>query len=310
MEITQPLHRAMQLTPDQTSTVLGTRERTVAESARSHRPPRRRADRPRRASRTIGSASCRSTPTSSTRRCSRCPWAGGAVVPVNYPLEPREIAFSLDECGVAILLVDDMFLGLVDAIREHYAGLDGGHPRRGQAHRRTGCCRYEPLIADSEPVDDRRRGGADVFGIFYTGGTTGTPKGVTLTHDNMMTSAYGCVATGRVRHALRPPAARRADVPPRRHRSWIGGLLVGSTHVFVPAFTPAGALQTMSEHGVTDVLLVPTMIQMMVDSPGAAEVDVSGVRHIIYGASPMSEALLAARPGRCSRTRRSCRPTA
>ena len=51
------------------------------------------------------------------------PWAGGAVVPVNFRWSPAEIAFSLDECGVAILLVDDMFLGLVDPIRELYAGL-------------------------------------------------------------------------------------------------------------------------------------------------------------------------------------------
>jgi acyl-CoA synthetase (AMP-forming)/AMP-acid ligase II len=49
----------------------------------------------------------------------------------------------------------------------------------------------------------------------------------------------------------------------------------------------------MAEHQVTDILLVPTMIQMLVDSPEAATADVSAVRHIIYGASPMSEAVLA-----------------
>jgi acyl-CoA synthetase (AMP-forming)/AMP-acid ligase II len=49
----------------------------------------------------------------------------------------------------------------------------------------------------------------------------------------------------------------------------------------------------MADQGVTDCLLVPTMIQMMVDSPVAAEFDVSAVQHIIYGASPMPEALLA-----------------
>ena len=111
MEITQPLHRAMQLTPDRTYTVLGNRERTVAESGGPHRPPRRRAASPRRRGRRPGRRSCRSTPTSSTRRCSAIPWAGGVVVPVNYRWSPAEIAFSLDECDVAILLVDDMFLG-------------------------------------------------------------------------------------------------------------------------------------------------------------------------------------------------------
>jgi acyl-CoA synthetase (AMP-forming)/AMP-acid ligase II len=74
--------------------------------------------------------------------------------------------------------------------------------------------------------------------------------------------------------------------------SWAAGQLVGSTHVMVPSFTPKGVLAAIAEHAVTDALLVPTMIQMLVDDPEAAEHDLSGMRHVVYGASPMSEAVL------------------
>jgi len=67
---------------------------------------------------------------------------------------------------------------------------------------------------------------------------------------------------------------------------------MGGSHVIVPMFTPDGVLAAIEKHRPTDALLVPTMIQMLVDSPGIKEVDVSSLQKVIYGASPISEALL------------------
>lgn len=69
-------------------------------------------------------------------------------------------------------------------------------------------------------------------------------------------------------------------------------MLTGSVHVIVPSFTPAGVVGAITKHGVTDALLVPTMIQMLVDSPDAAVADLSGIQKVLYGASPISEAVL------------------
>jgi acyl-CoA synthetase (AMP-forming)/AMP-acid ligase II len=57
-------------------------------------------------------------------------------------------------------------------------------------------------------------------------------------------------------------------------------------------FTPAGVATAIEAHGITDMMMVPTMIQMLVDSPEAADVDLSSVRRIIYGASPMAQSVL------------------
>jgi acyl-CoA synthetase (AMP-forming)/AMP-acid ligase II len=152
---------------------------------------------------------------------------------------------------------------------------------------------YEDLVAASDPTPDAGRGGDDLYGIFYTGGTTGDPKGVMLSHRSCLTSAMGTLVSndvflrgGVMLHAA--PMFHLADIA-----SWNIGNLTGSTHVMVPSFTPAAVVQAIEAHGVTDALLVPTMIQMLADSPEAAEGDLSSMRRILYGASPMSESVLA-----------------
>jgi acyl-CoA synthetase (AMP-forming)/AMP-acid ligase II len=74
--------------------------------------------------------------------------------------------------------------------------------------------------------------------------------------------------------------------------AWLGGMFAGCTHVIVPMFTPAGVAAAVSEPQVTDMLLVPTMIQMLVDAQQTADADLTSVRRVIYGASPISAALL------------------
>lgn len=290
MEITQPLHRALQLSPDREQTINGARVRTVAESVD-------RISRLAGALRASGVADNDRVAIVSLNSdifhesLLAVPWAGGVVVPVNYRWSPAEIAHSFAECDIRTLIVDDMWLDLVSAVRPLSPELTTVI-HSGDKPTPEGMLRYEDVIAGNEPVDDARRGGADIYGIFYTGGTTGVPKGVVLTHDNMMTSAFGCVASGE----FLTPDGRLLHVAPMFHladiASWVGGLVLNSTHIFVPAFTPAGVLDTMEKQKGTDVLMVPTMIQMMVDSPGAGDHDLSSMKHIVYGASPISEALL------------------
>ena len=69
-------------------------------------------------------------------------------------------------------------------------------------------------------------------------------------------------------------------------------------------------MQAIERYRVNEILLVPTMIQMLVDHPAIGAHDLSSLRRIAFGASPMSEALLDRARGRVAATRSSSRPMA
>jgi len=150
---------------------------------------------------------------------------------------------------------------------------------------------FEELVTSHEPVDDVRRGGDDLAGIFYTGGTTGRSKGVMLSHRNLITSSMAGLAAGVIAdeatylHA--PPMFHLADFS-----AWVSATIVGARQAMIPVFDPVAVLGAIAEHRITDVLLVPAMIQLVVDRPRAAEFDVTSVKRVLYGASPISEGVL------------------
>ncbi|MGL5441443.1 MAG: long-chain-fatty-acid--CoA ligase [[Mycobacterium] stephanolepidis] len=290
MYLTQSLHRALQQRPHAPLTVCGNRQRSVAESvgriARLAGALTALGVRPDDRVAMLGLNSDRYH-----EYLFAVPWAQAAVNPVNIRWSPVEIAYSLQDSQSKVLLVDDAFTAAVPAIRAAGAELstvifcgDGPCP--------AGMLDYEQLIASAEPIPDPRRGGDAMFGIFYTGGTTGHPKGVALSHNNVLTSGLGSVASG---HFL-SDSGRILHAAPMFHLAaigmWIAGGLAGSTHVTIPFFTPNGVVEAVRQHQVTDLLLVPTMIQMLVDDPLTASTDLSSLRHILYGASPISDALV------------------
>lgn len=290
MYVTQGLHRAVQQTPELPATIFQGRVRTWAESAD-------RIARLAGALRAlgVGRGDRVAVLALNSDRYHEClfavPWADAVLNPVNIRWSPAEIAYSLIDSETHVLIVDDTYAAMVPALRDQCAELttviwagDGTAPE--------GMLSFEDLIASHEPADDAGRGGDALAGIFYTGGTTGAPKGVMLSHAALITSALGFVSCGDtitrggiLLHAA--PMFHLADIG-----AWNARNLVGGTHVFVPAFDPVAVVEATSRYGVTDTLLVPTMIQMLVDSPAAQKGDLSSLQHLIYGASPISETLL------------------
>ena len=218
-------------------------------------------------------------------------WAGGVITPCNIRWSSAEIAYSLRDSGARLLLTDATFRNLaIQAAADspdlqQLIDMDAGEGSR--------LIDYETLIADSEAIDDARRGGTDLAGIFYTGGTTGFPKGVMLSHANMMVSALAIMADDVGR-----PGAIYLHAAPMFHVADLAMLLVhlicGNTHVFIPAFTPDRFVQAVNTYGVTHTLLVPTMIGMLLDHPAIHDLArPTPLERIIYGASPISDATLS-----------------
>lgn len=217
-------------------------------------------------------------------------WGGGAVNPINVRWSAAEIAYSLDDCDTRILFIDERFKDLADELRKRSTSLRS-LVYVGDAQTPPGMLNYEQLLDEETPVSDARVGGRDLAAVMYTGGTTGFPKGVMLSHDNLASNALSFICEG----------ATRGDgiallVAPMFHCA-CGALMhshimVGGTYVIAPMFTPQAALQAIQQHKVTHLLLVPTMIQMTIDHPEAASYDVSSMRLLAYGGSVISEAVL------------------
>jgi long-chain acyl-CoA synthetase len=150
---------------------------------------------------------------------------------------------------------------------------------------------YEALLAAASPAGDAVGSGGDLAGIFYTGGTTGRSKGVMLSHHNIMANALnfqpGVEADDRTRYLHAAPMFHLAD---NAMTFLVTG--VAGTHYFMPRFEPLTLMQLVAEHRVTHALLVPTMVNMLVNHPEAGRHDMSSLARLLYGASPMPEAVL------------------
>jgi len=218
-------------------------------------------------------------------------WAGGVVNPINTRLAVPEIAFMLNDCGSRFLVIDRSFRQAAATLRKQCPQLEAVICTGHGAPALDGVLSYETLIAEAEPAEDALRRGDDLAGIYYTSGTTGRPKGAMLTHANIFSNSVAMVAEGSV--GLGCIGLHSAPMFHLADGAFMNAMLAGGgCHVIVPQFEPVAVLETIQRERVSDMLLVPTMIQMLVDHPKRADYDLSCVKNVLYGASPIAEALL------------------
>jgi long-chain acyl-CoA synthetase len=202
-------------------------------------------------------------------------WAGLAVVPINAKLHAREAQWIVDDAGAAWAFVTaDVAAGLrasartVDVDSRDYEALFGG-----------GAGEVVP------------RGPHDLAWIFYTSGTTGKPKGVMLSHRNLLTMALTYFADV---DAIEPGDAIVYGAP----MSHGGGLyalphvIAGARHV-VPAsggFDAAETFALAASVGRLTMFAAPTIVKRLVDHAQAHGLDGTGFKTIVYGGAPMYEA--------------------
>ena len=290
MSVTQGLRRALQTNSGGTATICGDRERTWAEFAD-------RVVRLAGSLRELGACDGERVAIvalNSDRYLEyyyAVPWAGGIVVPVNIRLAVPEILQVLDDSGASVLVVDDTFAPLLPAIREK-----SGTVRQvlfaGEGETPPGTVAWEDA-AVGDPVDDAAGASDDVYGLFYTGGTTGRAKGVMLTHGNIVSNAQNVIPPMRY-----DESTCYLHVAPMFHLADCGSTfavtMCAGRHAFVPKFDPAATVAAIDRFGVTHVLLIPTMVAMMIAEPAVRSSTLSSLDTILYGASPMPEAVMRA----------------
>ena len=203
------------------------------------------------------------------------PAAGYVLVPVNSRLAPAEMRAILDDAGVSVVFADAEYPGA--------AGVSQVLTIPGD---------YEDLLgaADEVPFDDAVTEN-DLAALFYTSGTTGAAKGAMHTHRSLVSSGLHFMATWpfdrQTRWLVASPMFHTGGILATLATVWAGG-----THVIMPRFDPDLAVDLIEREAVTHTLLVPTMLAMAASAQLARPRDVSSLRYLSHGASPISSETL------------------
>ena len=203
------------------------------------------------------------------------PAAGLLLVPLNQRHGEAELRYALEDSGAEVLFVAP--------------GID--YPRDAVAHVIDLEDGYEAFLAAATPAEPLQRLDEDaVAGLFYTGGTTGAAKGVMLTHRNLIANAMHI-------QAIWPflPDIAWLVVAPLFHAAGSIAVLAtvwqGATHVPLPAFDPAAALDLIESRRITATLVVPTMLAAISEEQLARPREVSSLELVSHGGAPIATVL-------------------
>lgn len=201
-----------------------------------------------------------------------CGLLGACLVPLNWRLAPQELAKIVADCQPKLTFVEP------DLPCE---GLEGPSI-------------FSLRSQDADPVELPRVDPQSPLAIFYTGGTTGVPKGAVLTHASMQWNAWNTISGW----GLSPEDVAPIFTP----MFHTGGLNVmatpllclGGTLVLPGNFEAARALEVIEQERCTLVFLVPTMYEMLRQTPGFSRARVAAVRKWISGGAPCPKSLFEA----------------
>lgn len=199
------------------------------------------------------------------------------------PLHPRgtekEHAFILRDAEIEALVIDTVGFPDAFALQKHHPGA----PALVVEH--TGRSQSSEAAASEVPMR-AQSAGDDIAAVLYTGGTTGQPKGVVHRHSSLVANALIELAD-----LEWPDELRFLAVTPISHAT-LGFILPvfirGGTFILKRHFAPRDFVSTVQAERVTATFLVPTMLNILLDSTEEHEADTSSLQMLIYGASPIA----------------------
>ncbi|WP_419954338.1 class I adenylate-forming enzyme family protein [Neobacillus niacini] len=210
---------------------------------------------------------------------------GGFIkVPINYRLHPKEVEYILGDVEAKVLIGEE----------EHLS------PIQTTSHKIKIGKEYEEWVTSQEAIEPEiLTGEDDLFAIMYTSGTTGKPKGVMLTHRNILSSvlslALVCEITSDdvVGHVA--PLTHGSNF--LSHVSWLFGL----TQVIFDKFDPEEFLNDVEKEKVSFIFMVPTMVNLMIQNPDFDASKLKNIKSInmagsLIAASKLKQAIEKAGP--------------
>ncbi len=215
-----------------------------------------------------------------------CAKIGAAFVPVDFRARPGEVAFRLQDSGVKALILGERYLPMVSSLRdvaptvEKYISL--------VAAANPDLVDYKTLIENGRAENFQPYQGedTDMTVLMYTSGTTGTPKGVMLSHNSFTEYSLNNVDPA-------GPDQEESNIltVPLYHIAGMQAMMAavwgGRTLVLQRQFEPVEWMKLVQQHRVDRAMMVPTMLQMLMNHPDFDKYNLSSLKVITYGAAPM-----------------------
>lgn len=220
------------------------------------------------------------------------PLCRAIAMPLNVRLSIQELVPILNHSGARMLCFENDFLPVVEQLKaacgeiERFVSLDA---KSGPAD-----MSYEELLAGGTPdyIDYMSFDENEVAELFYTSGSTGTPKGVMLTHRSLYLHALSVSTVGGDAKDL----VDLHTIPLFHANGWgrpQSSTMLGSRQVMVRRFEPTGVFRLIQEHRATEMSLVPTMANALLNAPDRGAYDLTSMRRIMLGGAAASPDLVA-----------------
>jgi long-chain acyl-CoA synthetase len=222
---------------------------------------------------------------------------GAVNVAVNWRLAPNEMAAIIDDSTARLLVVHTDYLDALDEMESSLPSVRRivvvhDDDNVGVNYREARAVSFDAWIDGCAPTDPGHVGAAgDVSMQLYTSGTTGLPKGVMLTNANLSTAVSEAGHTFSIDEDTVSLVAM-----PLFHIGGSGwalcGMSRGGRSVILRDIDPTAILSLISRERITEAFVVPAVLMMLLATPDLTMTDLSSLRHIFYGASPIAEDVL------------------
>ncbi len=221
---------------------------------------------------------------------------GAVNVAVNWRLAPAELAAVIDDSRARVLAIHADYLPALAAMPSGLSAVERivviGQRGRGHDCRDPRALSYQTWIEGCPPEDPGHTGGPEEVSMqLYTSGTTGLPKGVMLTNANLSTAIGAAGDT----FSISPDTVSLVAMP-LFHIGGSGWALCamsrGGRSIILRDVDPALLMELIATERITEMFVVPAVLMLLLASPSLATTDLSSLRLIFYGASPIAENVL------------------